>query len=173
MTFLDEAGRPMEHQPLSTTGTTAPISAAYWRVRSAGREMPQFEAFLQELGYRYQRERGNAAYGMFPAIVERASREGTGGGIKPLGHLRGNAVADAALRSRPAANATSAASSPVPMRIIDAGSGTSEYGLEPEATRRLLLHTVRAQRRQAVEIRVDTNPGRPVKNLGPERRLEA
>jgi threonine dehydratase len=31
------------------------------------REMPAFEAFLDGLGYRYQRERGNSAYDLFLA----------------------------------------------------------------------------------------------------------
>ena len=66
MAFLGKARRPLEHQPV-------PLPQSRRRLRPrAGRDskcrmrtMPEFEAFLDGLGYRYQRESGNTAYEMF------------------------------------------------------------------------------------------------------------
>ena len=65
MTFLDELGGRWNISLFHYRNHGADFGRVLAGFEVPDAEMPQFEGFLQELGYRYQRERGNAAYGMF------------------------------------------------------------------------------------------------------------
>jgi threonine dehydratase len=65
MTFLDELGGRWNISLFHYRNHGADFGRVLAGFEVPDADMPRFEAFLQELGYRYQRERDNAAYGMF------------------------------------------------------------------------------------------------------------
>ena len=65
--FLDEARRALEHQPVPLPQSRRRLRPRAGRLRGAGGGDAGFEAFLDALGYRYERERANVAYDLFLA----------------------------------------------------------------------------------------------------------
>ena len=65
MTFLDELGGRWNISLFHYRNHGADFGRVLAGFEVPASDMPQFEAFLTELGYRYQRERANAAYQLF------------------------------------------------------------------------------------------------------------